>query len=131
MKCKRTNSAPGLFVTSYSGYKNKAMCTVPANDHLRHHIVVENLQLYDADVTCQGFIRARPPSLSFLSTVAGDTSMNWTGIVSLHQDTSKEFQHVEIHACGAGRENIIAEVTVVWPDPHEQTTLSISIEVNP
>ncbi|MCD2453832.1 hypothetical protein GO003_026000 [Methylicorpusculum oleiharenae] len=132
-KCSKSKSVQGLYLKAFSGQGSTTICTIGTNPHLNHHVYIENLQLYDADISCTGSITSNPYSVYFDSGVANpiDTCLKWYASANLPEGGSKEFQHVKLIACGAGHENVFAEVSISWPDPNEAESLTVSIEVEP
>ena len=130
-KCDRTAAARGIFLRTFSTHGAVGQCNIGSRSHLDHHVLIENLQVYDAEISCIASISSRPPSIRFDSGGGhpADTDDRWHASTTLTDADSKEFEHVKLLRSGVGAENIRVDVEVRWPEPGDFDHLTVTIKV--
>jgi hypothetical protein len=130
-KCRKSDSDSGVYVETYSGVSGSDVCSLGGRNDVKHVVTIKNLLLYDAEVSCDGFIHADPRQVEFLCTQFAITPGHWSRTASdLPQSEQLTFDQVYLKGVGSGSEFVRAEIEIKWPEPNQQSKFSLPITVN-
>jgi hypothetical protein len=120
----------GVFVEATSGDGITSICTLGNRIDVRHIVRVKNKRLYPADIECVGRILSKPQKIEFTSPESNDTKSTWWASKdNLDDGDTYTFDHVGLLPKQLGTEKIHAEITITWPDPNKQESISLCLDV--